>query len=59
MVEILELTPTDRRRTVVNSRLVKDAVLYLDDSVVINLGFEDQLKFSNEYPRLRKAAKTL
>jgi hypothetical protein len=57
MVEILELTQTDRRKTGANSRFAKAGVSYFYDSEVLNSSFVHLMKFSAKIPRLRKAAK--
>jgi hypothetical protein len=56
MVEILELTQTDRRKTGANSRFEKAGVWCFYESEVLNLSFVHLMKFSAENPRLRKAA---
>jgi hypothetical protein len=45
------------RKTSHNNRFAKAGVSYFYDSEVLNSSFVHLMKFSNENPRLRKAAK--
>jgi hypothetical protein len=57
MVEILELTQTNRRKTGANSRFAKAGFPCFYESEVLNSSFVHLMEFSAKNPRLRKAAK--